>query len=270
MPPRHPTDPALPQTLAATPRQVHLRPGLRKKPQEHGLAFFLILPHLWIGIAAALYFLFQISLPLFGHTIEGRVTKLDPWRSSRSPGYNVAYEYHDGGRTYAGNDTTSSQAGSRLAVGSPVKVKAIHIAGLTNDCLPEIGTFLDFERLIFLGVWVVVWNAGLAMIFHNSYVLPRRRRRVLADGIVTRGVIQRVQQIGPKSNPKHQATYAYPLGDGQVLEGKATLPRFIDNDQPPPTEGGTVTVFYSPTNPRHRVALELSPYTVAPTDADAG
>jgi hypothetical protein len=243
------------QDLEATTREVQVRTGRERHPQEHGLAFFLLLPHTWLGIWLAVFYIFQLSLLGFGHVVIGHVTQLKPWRSSS--GYNVAYEYFDGGRKYEGTGAASWENGSRLTVGAPVKVKAIHVAGVTQDYLAEIGAFWPLDKLITIGLGVVFWNTVVFVLFRRSYLLPRRQRRLLAEGIAARGVIARVEEVTGRRAGDRKVTYAYATVDGRAFEGKLVVPRERL------AEGADVTVFYSPRNPRQNVAMELSPYTVS-------
>jgi hypothetical protein len=243
------------QDLEATPREVQVRSGQERMPQEHGLAFFLLLPHTWLGIWLAAFYIFQLSLLGFGHVVIGRVTQLKPWRSSS--GYNVAYEYFDGGRNHEGTGAASWENGSRVTVGAPVKVKVIHVAGITEDYLAEFGTFWPLDKLIIIGLGVVFWNTVVFVMFRRSYLLPRRQRRLLAEGMVVRGMIARVEEVTGRRAGDRKVKYAYETADGRAFEGKivVTRERLADLTD--------VTVFYSPRKPWQNVAMELSPYSVA-------
>ncbi len=248
--------------LAATPRQIRVRPGV--KVQEHGQLFFLLLPHTWIGIAAAGFLVAMVVFTLAAGTVTGQVTgrKMEPGK--KSPHWIVMYAYRDGEQSYTGSDQVSPADYERLTPGTPVSVKAMHVRGIGYGKLAVPTS--NGPPWWFLLLWITVWDGILASIFWASYVLPKRQRWLLSNGQLARGVVGTVTDLPRPSRQSKQTagqqriTYAFVTQEGEACDGRMTVP--APRLGTPLMAGDSLTVFYNPLKPKHNLAMELANYEI--------
>ena len=113
----------------------------------------------------------------------------------------------------------------------------------------------DFAA-VFWWVTVGVWNLFAVIVLHGLWVLPLRHRRLLAFGVPTPGRV-----IARRAFRGFSVKYAYRGPAGEELSGWMPTSRRAWKQ----TETmGTVTVLYSPDEPKKSVVYELSWYRVEP------
>lgn len=243
--------------LRDTPRPIRLRPGA--KAEGRSIWFFILLPHTYVGALVGAFILFQLYVAVAAPVVDGRVTDRRVTRSSKSTHYALTYTYTANGQPRTNRESVAEQRYDDYQIGSSVKVRAFYVGRWGGAHL--VGNS-DAPKFLFMLFWVVGWNAIVCVIFYNQYVLPRRRRWLLANGDVARGVIASVTRPDGNKNRQWQVKYEYRLLDGQPFQGAATVPTRAAPPEDFLSQGRELTVFFSPDKPHRSVALELTPYEI--------
>jgi hypothetical protein len=251
-----------PAELGTAPRKIRRRRG-------RSVLWFQMLALPFIGLFAFMSFYFSCAFTLVAlrgtsvATVTQRTASLPAIvrqgvlvMKERGP-YTVTYTYVEGGREHTDQvRVKTDEEAKRLAVGSKLTIKCLHIAGLGNSMPVEpLG-----ETLLEAAVSMLLAGTGAVFaifLFRMFFILPRRRRWLVQNGQAVAGRINVKSPRLPNESYKRLG-YEYTVGANRFSQVIIAHRSVYDGVE----HGQVVTVLYDPRRPRRSVAHELAEFGV--------
>lgn len=241
------------------PRPLKTKKG---KGQSYGCLRIFILPHLLVGIVILALVLFQLSLVLFGETVNGTVTGSSSTSDDEGVSYVLDYTYRYEFTTYAGQSSVTQGMYENAAPGDIVRVRVHPLAPGWWSEIEDGGG--PGEELAFMGVFALFWNGILSVFIWMAYVIPIRQRRLVAYGTVADGrILSKKHQGGTKGTRTVRYRF-HPTGtavtaSGTPIEAEMTVDAA---DYQSAQEGAHVTVIYSAAGPSRSIIYDYAPWEI--------
>lgn len=181
------------------------------------------------GGVAGYFVLLEVRYDREGHTATGKVTDKDTY-ATRSSDSNISSTHHrvaytftaPDGSVHSGRGETTQDRWEPLKPGDPIEVQYLASSPATNRLLGErtggIEWLIVLFPLLFGGVGLI-----LLLVCARS---AGRTARLLARGILTRGVVQSKQErtsITINDRHPYDVTFTFSLADGTARTGTALV-----------------------------------------------
>jgi hypothetical protein len=239
--------PASPPDLGLPPRSVRRRRGhFRIVVFRYLFTPAILLSVLWLAT--------WLGIALLGPRRDARVTG---FREEDAGGGGrtrfVQYKFDLDGQLIRDEQHMRGMRAVSWRIGDTVNVRTASILGYRYSTLADgWDDFIDFNGGAVMAVaFLLVF--GLPWTIYSGWILPRRTRRLLQNGIVTTGTIT---ELPP--GPQRRCVYEFTAATGQKYSSSAALP---------PTAaairiGDPITVVHDATDPVRHVVYDLCEFEI--------
>ena len=214
--------PIEPELQRAIPRLAQNRDG--KWGEIRPWLVFLI-PHVWIAVAAPIFFALILSVALFSEPFVGTVTaKSQHLSSKRVMQYSLGYKYNIDGKATSGESNVSSERYETTAVGDAITI-------YTLKMLPGFMPRLQYDStvwsvVVFAAVWTLIW-CSITFVFVSTVIGQFLRSKWLVkNGAVTTATIDDVRSNRGRNGMRHQVIYSFRAKSTDAKTGKISMQNF--------------------------------------------
>ncbi|CAN5563204.1 hypothetical protein BH10CYA1_BH10CYA1_26380 [soil metagenome] len=217
-----------------------------------------MLLHTLAGPAIIITALFSATVLLAGSTVTGTISDLRVTEDSEgSKSYVVKYDYGFNNHLYHASGSTSKSRYAELNTGDSVTAKVL-------PPLPNFGTQLLDGNAHCPSIWFmfgfgVAWTVLMLLPFHQVYIAPYRRTKVMTNGKVCLGKITD-KSIGGEERNNYAISFQYEPSPGQYRTDRREVSQahfYVAKT------GETVSVLYDPEHLSHSLIYRYSDYELA-------
>ncbi|MEX2214920.1 MAG: DUF3592 domain-containing protein [Phycisphaeraceae bacterium] len=200
-----------------------------------------------------------------GSNVTAHVTEKTETPTRSGTSYTIQYTFAIGGAEVTDTVDVNFQTHSQLSVGAAIPVRTLAFLPQWSHW-PVVADYSPFWRTVMWWPIAAFWNGILSVFVWHLYVIPFRHRRLVRQGIVTIGVVTRVESLATqkvRTFGKYRIHYTYTathMNDATTLKGTAVEFR---RGEPTFKEGNELTVLYSKRRPRRSVPYHLAMYECA-------
>ena len=238
--------------LSRPPRKVARQRGL---PVPVRCALFLLLPHVWLGVALLWAFINICGLALFSQERQAVVTSRNV-QAVKSEGCEIRYMYSDRGGRHTDNGSLAADAYRLYPPGSTIQIRSVRIFGHSTSKLASDKS--GVLSMMAVAIFVTIWDGLLLLHFCSLCLSPLIERRLLREGEAVMGRITD-KTIPKKKSPVYGLAYVFTDMAGKARNDTMLVRRDGHelaqiNDE--------VLAFYDPRKPKRSVLYAYSQYAL--------